>query len=36
VALEQASASRTAADYKTVLQYLTRTWWRADLAAAAL
>jgi|GEM_PF-2423984 len=36
VTLEQAESARAAADYKKVLQYLTKPWWRADLADAPL
>jgi len=36
VSAEQAKTARTAVDYKTVQQYLTKPWWRADLAGATL
>ena len=33
---QQAEAARNAADYKTVLQFLTRPWWRPDLGDTPL
>lgn len=33
---QQAEAARSATDYKTVLQFLTRPWWRPDLADTPL
>lgn len=34
VTTQQADAARSAADYKTVLQFLTKPWWRTDLEDA--
>jgi len=31
---QQADAARSASDYKTVLQFLTKPWWRSDLEDA--
>jgi len=33
---QQAEAARSVTDYKTVQQYLTKPWWRDDLARVAL
>ncbi|MHB0937159.1 MAG: tetratricopeptide repeat protein [Armatimonadota bacterium] len=33
---QQADAARNAAEYKTVLQFLTKPWWRSDLEEAEM